>query len=429
MSRRVAALLAWSVWTLCVVLAAIAVLLALLTPPGPAKSNSNWGVFVSASLLVYPTVGAFLASRRPENLIGWLLCAIGLLFVTEGFALVYAGYALSVEPDSLSGKQIGLWVSGWFYYPMVFVGAALLILLFPDGHLPDRSWRVVPWLAAGGGLLWTLFLATTRPVRPGFYLLTFYPHFRRPFAVRGVMGDFIDMLGRLGEATLLVMCVASVIGVFVRLGSARGDERQQIKWFAYAAVLLLGAPFVAALPVSRVLEAMGLPWAVGFAIPIWAGILGIPVAIGIAILKYRLYDIDHIINRTLVYAALTALLAAGYIATIMALQGISSLVFQAPFRAFLGQESALATVAATLAMAALFNPLRRRLQSFIDRRFYRSKYDARKTLEAFSAQLRNETDLEALSDDLVGVVRETMQPAHVSLWLSPETAPKGKRAE
>ena len=246
MSCRVAALLACSVWTLCVVLAAIAVLLALLTPPGPAKSNSNWGVFVSASLLVYPTVGAFLASRRPENLIGWLLCAIGLLFVTEGFALVYAGYALSVEPDSLSGKQIGLWVSGWFYYPMVFVGAVLLILLFPDGDLPDRSWRVVPWLAAGGGLLWTLFLATTRPVRPGF-TSTFYPHFR-PFAVRGVMGDFIDMLGRLGQATLLVMCVASVIGVFVRLGSARGDERQQIKWFAYAAVLLLGAPFVAAPP-------------------------------------------------------------------------------------------------------------------------------------------------------------------------------------
>jgi hypothetical protein len=322
-------------------------------------------------LLVYPTVGAFLASRRPENLIGWLLCAIGLLFVTEGFALVYAGYALSVEPDSLSGKQIGLWVSGWFYYPMVFVGAALLILLFPNGHLPDRSWRVVPWLAAGGGLLWTLFLATTRPVRPGFYLLTFYPHFR-PFAVRGVMGDFIDMLGRLGQATLLVMCVASVIGVFVRLGSARGDERQQIKWFAYAAVLLLGAPFVAALPVSIVLEAMGLPWAVGFAIPIWTGLLGIPVAIGIAILKYRLYDIDHIINRTLVYGALTALLAAGYFGAILALQGIGSLVYQVPFRALFGQESQLATIAATLMIAALFTPLRRRLQWFIDRRFYRN---------------------------------------------------------
>jgi hypothetical protein len=133
-------------------------------------------------------------------------------------------------------------------------------------------------------------------------------------------------------------------------------------------------------------------------------------------LHYRLYDIDHIINRTLVYGLLTILLAAGYVATIMALQGIGDLVFQLPFRAVFGQKSTLATIAATLAMAALFNPLRRRIQSFIDRRFYRKKYDARKTLEAFSAQLRDETDLGALSDDLVGVIRETMQPAHVSLW-------------
>jgi hypothetical protein len=167
-------------------------------------------------------------------------------------------------------------------------------------------------------------------------------------------------------------------------------------------------------------------WYLGY----FVGILGfalLPVATAIAILKYRLYDIDHIINRTLVYGLLTILLAAGYFATIMALQGIGNLVFQVPFRALTGQNSALATVAATLAMAALFNPLRRRLQSFIDRRFYRSKYDARKTLEAFSSQLRNESDLDALSDDLVGVVRETMQPAHVSLWLRPDPALKDKR--
>jgi hypothetical protein len=423
MSHRAAAWLAWSLWALCVALAAIAVLLALLTQPGSTKSSSNWGVFLSMSLLVYPTVGAFLASRRPENLIGWLLCTIGLLFVIEGFALVYAGYALSVESDSLPGEQIALWVSGWFHFPMVFVGAALLVLLFPTGHLPDRSWWVVPWLAAGGGLLWTLWLATNSG-RPVYWLLAFYPHIRSPFAVRGVMGDFVEMLGRLGASTLLVMCVASVIGVFMRLGSARGEERQQIKWFAYAAVVLLGGPFVLALPVSIALEAMGAPWKVGLALPILTGLLGIPVAIGIAILRYRLYDIDRIINRTLVYGALTALLAAGYFATIMALQEIGSLVFQVPFRALTGQNSALATVAATLAMAALFNPLRRRLQSFIDRRFYRRKYDARQTLEAFSARLRNDTDLESLRGDLVGVVRETMQPAHVSLWLRPDAAPK-----
>jgi len=204
------------------------------------------------------------------------------------------------------------------------------------------------------------------------------------------------MLGRLGAATLLVMCVASVIGVFMRLGSARGDERQQIKWFAYAAVLLLGAPFVAAAPVSIVLEAMGLPWGIGLAIPIWAGLLGIPVAVGIAILKYRLYNIDVIINRTLVYGSLTLMLALVYFGGVTATQAL--------FTVLTGQEEQpqLAIVVSTLVIAALFTPLRRRIQTFIDRSFYRRKYDAVKTLEAFSTKLRNDTDLDALSEDLVG---------------------------
>jgi hypothetical protein len=233
-------------------------------------------------------------------------------------------------------------------------------------------------------------------------------------------GGIAEELGRLGGGILLVSCVASLIPMLLRLQSAEARERQQLKWFAYGAGVFLGAFFL----MGTAYEIWGA-WA-GFVV-IVTGLSAFPVAVGIAILRYRLYDIDILINRTLVYGALTALLAAGYFATIMALEGISRLVVQAPFRAAFGQESALATVAATLAMAALFNPLRHRIQSFIDRRFYRSKYDARKTLEAFSAKLRDETDLQALSDDLVRVVSETMQPAHVSLWLHSDPALKHKK--
>jgi hypothetical protein len=187
-------------------------------------------------------------------------------------------------------------------------------------------------------------------------------------------------------------------------------ERQQIKWFAYAITVTA----TGAILTYTIGEASGLPWVrgIGFVV-VMVGLVGIPTSVGIAILRYRLYDIDHIINRTLVYGALTTLLVAVYVGSVVSLQGA--------LRALSGQESQLAVVASTLLIAALFNPLRRRIQAFIDRRFYRKKYDTRKTLEAFSTKLRDETDLEAVSDDLVGVVRETMQPAHVSLWLRPDT--------
>jgi hypothetical protein len=159
------------------------------------------------------------------------------------------------------------------------------------------------------------------------------------------------------------------------------------------------------------------------------GVLAIPAAMGVAMLRYHLYDIDVIINRTLVYGSLTATLVAGYLVCVMLLNVVAVVPLQYIFHAFTGETSTIPVVISTLAMATLFNPLRRRIQGFIDKRFYRRKYDARKTLEAFSAQLRNETDLEALSDDLVGVVRETMQPAHVSLWLRPDTASRGKQID
>jgi hypothetical protein len=406
MSRRSAAWLAWSVWALCMAFAVLAVLVALYTPP-LRQGGPGWGVLLAVAFLGYPTVGALVASRRPANPVGWILCGVGILLGSQGFAVAYAGYALSARPGWVPGGKIAHWVSGWFDYPMLFLAAALLILLFPDGRLPDRSFRAVPWVAVGGSVLATLRFATKG--EGPFY---FYTPIGNPvFEVGSALGVTVDGLGRLGLAALFVICVVSVIAVFVRLGSAQGEERQQIKWFAYAATVLLSGVFLSP-AAGATLAAMGGPWVVGIAIPIVLGLLAVPVALGVGILRYRLYDIDRIINRTLVYGVLTVVLVTVYIGGIV--------VLQRTFVALTGQQSTLAVVASTLAIAALFNPLRRRIQGFIDRRFYRRRYDVRKTLEAFSAKLRDETDLDALSDDLVGVVRETMQPAHVSLWLRPD---------
>jgi hypothetical protein len=210
---------------------------------------------------------------------------------------------------------------------------------------------------------------------------------------------------------------ASALSVFVRLRRATGVERQQIKWFAYAAVVMAITVFL-----QIITETVDVPLWFGrteFAVFTVAGTT-VPISIGIAILRYRLYDIDIIINRTLVYSSLTLMLALVYFGGVTATQAL--------FRTLTGQEQQpqLAIVVSTLAIAALFNPLRGRIQSFIDRRFYRSKYDAQKTLEAFTSKLRDETDLEALSGDLEGVVRETMQPAYVSLWLRPDKSSKGQ---
>jgi hypothetical protein len=249
-------------------------------------------------------------------------------------------------------------------------------------------------------------------------------------ALLGILGPIQNPLGIEGfsniyyKAILFIMTplltAAAALAVFIRLRRAIGVERQQIKWFAYAAVAYVSAGILAYI-IPRVIDTPLWFERVSFALNI-ALIPAVPIAIGIAILRYRLYDIDILINRTLVYGSLTLMLALVYFGGVTATQVV--------FRALTGQEEQpqLTIVVSTLVIAALFTPLRRRIQSFIDRRFYRRKYDARKTLEAFSAQLRDETDLNALSEDLVGVVRETMQPAHVSLWLRPDTPRKGEQA-
>jgi hypothetical protein len=415
MSARSAAWLAWSVCAFSVALTLLYVLLNLLTPRIPARELSlGFDVFYTIGLLVYPTVGALVASRRPHNPIGWIFCGIGFLSAAQSFAVSYGDYSLVVWHGALAGVKTMAWLSSWISDPVGLIGAALLCLLFPNGRLLSSSWRPVMWMVLGAGT--TLFVVDAFIPGP---LYTF-PSITNPVGIGGAVGDILGMLDTIGLVVLLIALLASAVSLILRLLRARGIERQQLKWFVYAATLAtIGT--VVALAGANVF-ASDLINAIGY----WEGQLAfaaLPVFTGIAILRYRLYDIDRIINRTLVYGSLTTILAVIYFG------GVT--VTQALLRNLTSHERLpqLVVVASTLVIAALFNPLRRRIQSFIDRSFYRRKYDAAKTLEEFSLKLRDETDLKALSDDLVGVVRETMQPAHVSLWLSPETAPKGERAE
>jgi len=353
------------------------------------------------------TVGVIIASRRPHHPVGWLFCAVGLLAGLNHFFAEYAIFALLTQPGSLPGGQASAWGAAWPWMPsnalLVFVA-----LLFPDGRLPSRRWLPFAWLNVVVAVVGTVAVAFLAGPIPALGPI------ENPLGIEGVqnlLGPVATACGALERGILGLIAVASL---FLRLRRARGGEREQVKWLTYAAsVVVIGAILTYVVP-----EATGAGWVGHVGLVLLAvGFVGVPVAIGIAILKYRLYDINLLINRTLVYGSLTAALLGVYVGTVVMLQGL--------LRALTAQESQLAIVASTLAVAALFTPLRRRIQSFIDRRFYRRKYDVRKTLETFSATLRDETDLDALRDDLVGVVRETMQPAHVSLWMRQDRTPKG----
>ncbi len=408
MSPRAAARLAWSIWTLSVPFAALSGLLGFLNASAQDQPDLGWGVLFVVLLLTFPTVGALVASRRPENPIGWIFCAEGLLLSVAISASTYATYALHARPGQLLGIQYAAWVAGWVPLPTIFLAATLLFLLFPNGRLLSLEWRFVGWVAVLGCAMAAIGGALGRAETTGIDYGGSIPN---PVAIGGGAGNLLLKLEGFGSVLQVLSCAASVTSSLARWARARGQERQQLKWFAYAAAMMIGG-FSLALAFGW----SELMWDLGFLLGL-AGFAFLPLATAIAILRYRLYDIDRIINRTLVYGVLTAVLVLVYLGSVVALRG---LLF-----GFTGKSSQLTIVASTLAAAALFNPLRMRIQGFIDRRFYRKKYDARKTLETFSATLRNETDLEALNGDLVRVVSETMQPEHVSLWLRPE-APKGQ---
>ena len=423
MSIRSAAWIAWSLCVLCVALAVASLILALLNGRTLGEIFISSGIITFATLPVsFSVVGALVASHRPENPIGSIFLAAalfyGLLFAGEEYAI----YALLTNPGSLPlGAELS-WLTEWIWALGLGLILVFLPLLFPDGHLLSRRWRWVAWL--GGlsiGLICVLTSIVLWPERG--------PALVQPGGFAGEVAEWrsavLDLVQlKLAVPMLLVAGLGGVISLFVRFRRARGDERQQIKWFASAAALTFFWMLVFAIVLGELLSAGGVLPEVTGALSGLLVLPSIPSATGIAILRYRLYDIDVIINRTLVYGSLTVTLAAVYLGSIVVLQTLQ-------YRLSVGitgqaEQSQLAIVVSTLVIAALFTPLRRRIQSFIDRRFYRSKYDARKTLEAFSARLRDETDLDALSEDLTSVVRETMQPAHVSLWLHPDSALEDK---
>jgi hypothetical protein len=406
MSTRTASQLAWGLCALSLALTALSLLLLILNLSHPNTHLYEPWLDNTLTAVFYPTVGAIVASRRPENPVGWLLCLYGLAISISYSSAEYAIYALLAEPNSLPAGEAMAWIVSWVL-PIIIGLSAFLYLLFPTGRLPSRRWRWVAWLT---GVL-VLAGVITSAFSSGALMGVLGP-IRNPLGVEGFTSIYKALLYIISTVAL----GAVVLSVFMRLRHALGVERQQIKWFAYAAagsVIATGVGYLIPVVVDTPLwfERMGFALNIAF-------IPAIPIAIGIAILRYRLYDIDLIINRTLVYGSLTAMLVALYFVGIVVLQRV--------FVFLTSEQSTLAVVASTLLIAALFNPLRRRIQSFIDRRFYRRKYDAARTLQGFSAQLRDETDLDALSDDLVGVVRETMQPAHVSLWIRPETSPEGE---
>jgi hypothetical protein len=319
------------------------------------------------------------------------------------------------HPEALVGGKLMLWLSTWVWIVM-FGLIVYLILLFPNGRLPSSRWRWFAWLSVALTLLAAILMAISPDAALDVLGSSGNGHitFPNPLGIEG-----LPNLYRPVQTLVLALGLVGAASVVVGRRGVRGIERQQMKWLLYASAIF----FVGNVLKNTVFSPLGgLSWGlwIGYLL-VAVGGLGGPIAIGIAILRYRLYDIDLLINRTLVYGSLTAMLVTLYFGGIVVLQRL--------FVTLTGQKSTLAVVASTLAIAALFVLLRRRIQSFIDRRFYRRKYDARKTFEAFSAKLREETDLEALNSELVGVVRETMQPAHVSLWLRSERAPKVEQAD
>jgi len=392
----------WLAYALIALTAALmmsALVLSLVT--GASFATDDWGTgrVVLAMFLcavVYPAVGALIVLRGPGNSVGWVCLGIGAGLGFTAFASEYARYALVTNPGSLPGGLIAGWADNWSYLTFVIPLGTILPLVFPTGRLPSPRWRVVGAIA-GAAAVATFTLDALNPD------LVNFPGHANPFGATWV--------NRLEPLFLLLPLsfAASAAAVVVRFRRSSGDERAQLKWFAYAATVL-AASFVIIVPLGSGAWARFAQDVVTFMFA------GLALATGIAILKFRLYAIDRIINRTLVYGALTVMLTFGYLISVLGLQAVLPVA----------DDSPAVVAASTLAVVALFRPLRSRIQRLVDRRFYRRRYDAERTVESFGSRLKRQVDLEALSAELLTVTRETMQPEHASLWLAVSSSARGQ---
>jgi hypothetical protein len=410
MRQRVAAWLAWSLVALAAALLLGGIELSLVTrstvPELPFGGETEDGSVVAdlVTLLTFSVVGAIIASRHPRNTIGWLFCSVGVIIGLNSFVGHYAEFWLASGFGVSSLGETAAWLSSWLWILLVYFPTSLLLLLFPDGRLPSPRWRPVAW----GVALGTASGVVGNALKAG--PLVDFPQIANPYGVDSLV---VGVVGIAGSIVAAGSMVASAVSLIVRMRRAGSEQRQQIKWLAYGGAMVVATIFVGGLVIL---------WSVPVSIVIMSiALLGLPVFTGIAIVRYHLYDIDVLINRTLVYGTLTLMLALVYFGGVTATQVLLQTLTDQQ------QLPQLAVVVSTLVIAALFNPLRHRIQSFIDRRFYRSKYDAAKTLDTFSARLREETDLTTLREELVSVIWETMQPEHVSLWLRPDTSPLKRR--
>jgi hypothetical protein len=383
--------LAAGLWALVVALLCLLIPMKLAGWNGAGNNTVSGLVALVLAFFGFATMGALVAARVPQNPLGWLFLGISLVAVLEGTAENYAFHAYVQDPGSLPGALAVAWFYSWGWYPTIIL-IIFVPLLYPTGALPGPRWRkvLVAEVAFIAGIT-LLYMIRPGPLDGDRRL----PH--NPLGagfLRWPTDNLSPVLG-LAAIVFLALGIAALVGRFRR---SQGDERQQIKVMALAAAMVLAGIVVSSLPLAGWSDVL-----TGVTIAL------LPIAVGVAMLRYRLYDVDRVINKTLVYGALTAVLAGAYAGLVLASQAL--------FSSFAGGSN-LAIAISTLLVAALFMPLRRRIQGFVDRRFYRRRYDAARTLERFTSRLREEVDLDVLNDDLVDVVRETMEPARVSLWLA-----------